>query len=639
MKKVRFLSVLFMVLMLSVTSVRASEVSTADELRACMTSSEESVCKLTADVNTTSVIAVTSDKTLDLNGKVLELVNGSNSVIEIDNAKLTIDDSIGEGSIKNTKGYGVYALNGGTVILNNGTIATLDSGIAGNNTTGDMNFEIHGGTITASRGASIYMPGQVNLLMDGGTLNGGINVRMGQIEIKGGTINNTNPVNTDTIEEYYNYSGNVWYGDAFATATGTYTSTNSEYGNSLNLKISGGTFNSTMGSALTIYSLGKVEQEINVSITGGNFVGKNEAITVRDMTKEDIEGAYKAVTNELNISITGGTYNSDVADYVGKGYSVFKTGEEKYVVAKSVDISKLPEGPIYISVGDVYEALDLGEYSYYTSSDKTIASVNGNKITAVKAGRVYIYAYTGERLGAGFEIVVLDEKVDGITEVASQVFEEINKVNGGEATTVKGVDEETVEKVIRALRQQKEVTIGVVADEIAEEDLIKEEKDTIDKEVKDEDKVLYYFNAELVFTDGDDVLGNITETEKEVEFTLPLPRNIPAVKDGYKREYFILRLHDGKVEKISVTIGDDTFTFKSGKFSTYALGYTDKAEESETPKEEVETETEKVEVKTETSKEVDPPKTLDSGISYIIMTIISLIIVSSTVMYFKRKYN
>lgn len=626
MKKTKFLSVLLMALVLSIISVKAKEVSTTDELNECMTSSNESVCKLTADVNITNSIVITSDKTLDLNGKTLELVNCNNSVIEVTGVKLTVDDSIGDGSIKSTGGYGLYALDGGTVVLNNGTIDTLYAGLSGNNTTGDMNFEIHGGTVTTSDGASIYMPGQVNLIMDGGTLNGGINVRMGQIEIKGGTINNTNSANTDTVEEYYNYSGNVWYGDALAITTGSYTSKNIQYGNSLNLKISGGTFNSTMGSALTIYSLGKVDQDINVSITGGNFIGKNESITVRDMTKEDIDSTYKAFSNTINLSVTSGTYNYDVSDYVSKGYSVFKTGEEKYVVAKAVDISKLPEESIYISVGDVYEVPELGDYSYYTSSDEDIASVFGNKITAAKAGRVYIYAYTGERTGAGFEIVVLDKKVDGVTEAASQIFDEIDKVNNGEATTVKGVDKETIEKVTEALNNQKEVTIDVVADEIEEKDLIKEEKDALTKEITDNDNAIYFFNAELVFTDGENVLGNITETLKEVEFTLPLPKDIPAIKDGYKREYFILRLHDGKVDKLDVKVDDETFTFKSNKFSTYVLGYTDKAEKNETPKDEVKT-------------EIEPPKTLDSGISYMIMAIVSLIIVAFTVMYFKKRYN
>ena len=52
-----------------------------------------------------------------------------------------------------------------------------------------MYFEVNGGTLTTEAGASIYMPNQVSLKITGGTLNGGIFVRMGTITISGGTIN------------------------------------------------------------------------------------------------------------------------------------------------------------------------------------------------------------------------------------------------------------------------------------------------------------------------------------------------------------------------------------------------------------------------------------------------------------------
>lgn len=92
MKKIKFLSVLLMTLMLSIISVKAKEVSTASEIQDCMTSSNDNVCKLTADINITSNIVITSDKTLDLNGHTLELVNCNNSVIEVTGVKLTVDD-------------------------------------------------------------------------------------------------------------------------------------------------------------------------------------------------------------------------------------------------------------------------------------------------------------------------------------------------------------------------------------------------------------------------------------------------------------------------------------------------------------------------------------------------------------------
>lgn len=48
-----------------------------------------------------------------------------------------------------------------------------------------MNFTVNGGILTAEQGPAIYMPGQVSFTVAGGTLNGGISLRMGQVNILG----------------------------------------------------------------------------------------------------------------------------------------------------------------------------------------------------------------------------------------------------------------------------------------------------------------------------------------------------------------------------------------------------------------------------------------------------------------------
>ena len=265
---------------------------------------------LTNDVTLPSRLTILKDKTIDLNGKTLTV---SEPTLVDKGAKLTINDSKGSGTYTCKSGYGFYAKDNGTIVINGGIFNSLDSVLSGNNTTGNMNFEVNGGTLTSGRGPTIYMPGQGNLKITNGTLNGGISALMGQIEISGGTIVNENQANTDTIKKYYNYSGNVWYGSAIALTTGKYTSTDSTYGNSLNVKISGGTIESTMGDAVSIYGLGKTEQNVNVSITGGKFSGKYNDVKFYDLTKEDyVSSDYKTFDNKNNVTITGGTFTHDM---------------------------------------------------------------------------------------------------------------------------------------------------------------------------------------------------------------------------------------------------------------------------------------------------------------------------------------
>ena len=306
--------------------------------------------------------AVTKDATLNLNGFSYTT---SNCGVDISNgATLTIVDTgkngkltsagtpicvaganskvvINSGTVESTNNYGIYAKDGGTAIVNGGTVHSNYAALSGNNTTGNMSFEINGGTLTANNGPAIYMPGQVTLKITGGILNGGISLRMGQVTISGGTINAT--TNTATIDAptstvdghpAYAYSGNVWFADALYVFGGTYPNGDDQYGNSLNLTISGGTFNCTngQGSAVAIYDLGKVAQTANVTIIGGTFTTATttrnayQVVSLADIGATDPEAGYgnPEFVGKVNSTISGGTFsdlNSAIA-YAADGATI-----------------------------------------------------------------------------------------------------------------------------------------------------------------------------------------------------------------------------------------------------------------------------------------------------------------------------
>lgn len=264
---------------------------------------------------------------------------------------------VDSGTIESPTGYGFYVNNGGTVIVNGGVINSLDSSLAGNNTTGDMNFEVNGGTLTAQRGPAIYMPGQIILTVTGGTLNGGISLRMGQVNISGGTINATTG-SIDSIQEYYNYSGNAWLADALYVFNGTYTSENGQYGNSLNLNITGGTFNCTngQGSAIAIYDIGKVEQESKVTISGNAKLstttsGRN-AYDVLSLPQVGVTNPASGCNNPdfvgvVATAISGGYFTSDPSDYLAGNYYAVASDKDGY--AYMVTDQKPQEAPVIVT--------------------------------------------------------------------------------------------------------------------------------------------------------------------------------------------------------------------------------------------------------------------------------------------------
>ena len=85
-----------------------------------------------------------------------------------------------------------------------------------------------------------------------------------------------------------------------------------------------------------------------------------------------------------------------------------------------------------------------------------------------------------------------------------------------------------------------------------------------------------YYDISVVLTVDNVVVGNVSELEKSIRVTLPLPDDIPAVAENYERQYYVLRLHNGEVKKIKADLNDDnTISFDSDKFSIYTISYED----------------------------------------------------------------
>ena len=308
----------------------------------------------------TGTITVPKGKSivLDLNGYTVKfsqdfspiLVNGqitiqdtitggticSNKAIEVDKGTLTLKS----GTIEVSDDYGIYVSNDGHAAVNGGAISSLYAPFTGNNLTGDMNFTVTDGTLTAKYGPAIYMPGQGKLDISGGTLNGGISLRMGQVNISGGTINATTG-SIDSPTEYYHYSGNAWLPDALYVFNGTYTSESELYRNSLKLNITGGTFNcaNDQGSAVAIYDLGKVGQSSTVTISGDARFSTNatdrsayQVLSLEDIGVDSPESGYgtAGLVGNVSTSITSGYFTSDPSEYVAKGKVAVESDEPGY---------------------------------------------------------------------------------------------------------------------------------------------------------------------------------------------------------------------------------------------------------------------------------------------------------------------
>lgn len=368
--------------------------------------SENGVIKLTENVALSDTTSISADTTLDLNGYT---VSAETTVLSVTNdAKLIVQDSSAgkEGKISSTNsaGYAAVQLNAGKLVLESGCItstqygvsvfegstATINGGsitseyacLSGNNTKGDMNFIVTGGTLTSTKSEAIYMPGQVTLDISGGVVKGGISARMGQIKISGGEIYGmTTEQAKDSIAEYWNYSGSAWIGNAIYVWGGTYTSNNEEHGNSCNIEITGGKINGESMSAIAIYNIGNnYDQAINLDISGDPEITGDVKIISGDDTWNGYSAATHAHTITSEVGISGGTFSVQPnAAFLKPGLSATQTEE-----GGTFSITPAETGTVYPA-----RLADQSETPITDLYDKDSYNVKATQATEAETGDYY----------------------------------------------------------------------------------------------------------------------------------------------------------------------------------------------------------------------------------------------------------
>lgn len=367
--------------------------------------SENGVIKLTENVALSDTTSISADTTLDLNGYT---VSAETTVLSVTNgAKLIVQDSStgkeGKISSTNSAGYAAVQLNAGTLVLESGCItstqygvsvfegstATINGGsitseyacLSGNNTKGDMNFIVTGGTLTSTKSEAIYMPGQVTLDISGGVVKGGISARMGQIKISGGEIYGmTSTQEKDSIAQYWNYSGSAWIGDAIYVWGGTYTSGNEKHGNSCNIEITGGKINGESMSAIAIYNIGNnYDQAINLDISGDPEITGDVKIISGDDTWKDYSAETRAHTITSEVGISGGTFSvRPNAAFLKPGLAVQTEEDGTFSVAPAA-----PETVYAAKLAD--QSADPVQVLY----DENSYNVNATQATEAETGDYY----------------------------------------------------------------------------------------------------------------------------------------------------------------------------------------------------------------------------------------------------------
>lgn len=476
--------------------------------------------KVTIDLNghkINAILGIIDDVTLIDSKGTGEITsdNASGATVQVvDNGILTVDGA----TIKNPVGYGIAGYDNSKITIKSGKIESYNSAISGNNTEGTLDVTVNGGVFTAKEGPAIYMPSPVGCKITAGTFYGGISVRMGIINISGGKFI-ANPVVND-IKTNYMKQKNIATGDALFVLAGTYTSDHKN-GNKLDLNITGGEFISEnkAGSAIVIYDLGKVKQDVTIKLDG-SLVAKTNAsdrgafdiLTLSDLGVENIDSAYnnKDLVGLADVTVTGGSYSTSVGHFLSSDY-VMGQKDGMYVVASR---------SLTIEVPTVDKNADVKDVTVGVASSDGLKSV--------------------------LEKSLKDSKID-TSAISPQVVIESTNLDKN------NIDDVILNGINKALSDKsKDIVLSGLFDiSVVVKDSINNKKVTL-----------------------------LTDLSEELEFNILVPKALLEVKEGVTRTFYIVRYHDGKAEFLDTVNKDGVLSFKSDKFSAYAIAYEDKTNTS-----------------------------------------------------------
>ena len=336
-------------------------------------------------------------------------------------------------------------------------------------------------------------------------------------------------------------------------------------------------------------------KEVKLTINGGTFENKMKSCNV---IKNDDYGT---------LIINGGTFisNSSMSD---NGNPVVQNWNKATINGGTFTSNN----GVAIANGALDQVADIGELT-----------INGGTFTGTK-GLFGTNGAAKKDLG----VLTINDGIFNGDATVSTLYEII--INGGTFDNKVAANEEDGYDTYKDLDSDKyvvakeeELTNSVSRNLIKEADVDSAELALI-KKALDGKTIAAFYNIDLFKTVDGIKVDQVIEADGEVVVTLSIPTDLEAVKDGYTRTYYIVRVHDGKTDILDVTDnGDGTISFKTDKFSTYALAYNDTKTASTT--------------KAANTNAIKNPKTLDKALIYTTIFMVSAIAFYLSFRYVKKK--
>lgn len=488
-------------------------------------------------------------------------------------------------------GNGISMYKNTELTINGGLISSYGVAILGNGSESgtsegtNAKINVNGGTIISQDSAAIYAP-QVNgeTTIKGGTITGktGIEIRAGKLTITGGTITG------DTNEFIVSANANGVTTKGASVSVSQHTTKKP-----IDVLIKGGTFNANVpiSEANPMNNAEEYIELVTITIENGTFNSESDE-TVK-------------IADDVTQIISGGSYTNTVEVLVKDGYAEVDENNRKVVYKiNPINITNSSNGSVISSLTEAPKTkevkLTLTPNEGYKVLLLEVTDSHGNKINV-----------------SNNKFVMPDDEVTVTGKFVKIITNEVNTNNNTqEQDNANGVlDKEKTDEVI--LDTISESTnnyndANLVELVISSKDKDKEEINNIKKAISIEGvEVGHLYDISIVVKDSSgNVLGNISELKEEIEIVVQIPKELQNTNKDVKREYYIIRNHDGYEVLDTVYSNDNkTLKFKSKLFSDYIIAYQDV---------------------------IDNPKTIDNINDYVLLLVESISLLGMIVLIKKK---
>ena len=419
------------------------------------------------------------------------------------------------------------------------------------------------------------------------------------------------------------YKGNYYYGYNYNNGSPTYTEYEDNYlylsiGSNWTGTIQNGKTNKNIisknGNKLTIsnttlkngdfangeykieaFSGGNVAATCNVTLSNLNAVSANNNLLMTLETKPVANSGEAYDGQEVRIKNSNNVYLKQGDDYTTSWYVKGGEGWDSETIhlykeynpsTQEWELLKFEDGNEYlfvISVNIIPEANGTITKPTLTYDEKKYSD-EGNKISKGATGGSENY----DEASAHFYYETIAEYIIPVTAAKAGVVakDTDNKGTAPDGIEIKNTSLE-LEKSINltdnekaALNNGKKIDVQLAVSN-KEEDINKTDATKVEEKVKElglsSNVGVYNITLSKKIADSVGDATPITETASAISINFPLEDKLVNKDSSVDREYYVIRVHDSVAEKIDATYNEKTksITFKTDKFSTYAIAYKD----------------------------------------------------------------